>query len=113
MAATVDRQKTERDFPRLIRKVRMSSIVGGQAEDVTHGGPANSNPSRIWFEAQTPPTAPCAFVLVRDKDNDSATNGTARIKFVAESSGDLAGLVADVFFEFENCASGGIGVTGT
>ena len=112
MAATVDRQKTFRDFPKLIRKVRMSSIVAGQLEDVTHGGPANTNPTRIWAEAITPPTAPCAFVLVRDQDQDSATGGTARIRFQAEGGGDLAGMVANVFFEFEQSASGGIGVSG-
>lgn len=108
MAATVSRQTTLRDWPHLVREVRMSSIVADQQEDVTHGGPSNVNPYHVTFEVVTPPTAMCAFVLVRDKDNDSSSGGTARLKFVAESGGDLAGLVVDVHFQFYHSASGGI-----
>lgn len=108
MAATVSRNKTLRDWPHLIREVRMSSIVPDQAEDVTHGGPAGKNPDYIDFMVLTPPTAMCSFVLVQDPDNNSASSGTARIKFVAESGGDLTGLVVNVHFHFYVSASGGI-----
>lgn len=108
MAATVSGQKALRDWPHLIREVRMSSIVAGQSEDVDHDGPAGKNPDYIDFTIVTPPTAPCVFQLQRDTGSDVAASNTARIKFVAEESGDLAGLVVLVHFHFYVSASGGI-----
>ena len=108
MAATVSRQKTLRDWPHLIREVRLSDLVGGQAEDVTHGGPANVNPAHMPYEVVTPPDTMCAFALIRDQDNDSASGGTARLKLAMEAGGDPEGLVLDVHFHFYHSASGGI-----
>lgn len=108
MAATVSRQKTLRDWPHLIREVRMSSITGGLAEDVTHGGPSGKNPDKVTYEMVTPPDAPCAFTLYHDTANDSASGGTARVKFLPEGGGDLTGLVVNVHFLFYCSASGGI-----
>ena len=107
-AATVSRQKKLRDWPHLIREVRMSAITADQAEDVDHDGPAGKNPDLIDFQVVTPPDAMCAFVLVQDPANHSASGNTARIKFVAEAGGDLTGLVVNVHFHFFCSASGGI-----
>lgn len=108
MVATASRQKILRDWPHLIREVRLSSIVGDQGESVTHGGPAGKNPDYVSFDVVTPPTAPCSFTLVRDQSQDSASGGTAYVKFSAETGGDLAGLVVNLHFGFYCSASGGI-----
>ncbi len=108
MAATASRQTTLRDWPHLIRRVRLSGITSDEQIDVTHGGPSNVNADHVTWEVQTPPTAMCAFVLVRDRGNDSSSGGTTRLKFVAETGGDLTGLVVDVDLHFYHSASGGI-----
>lgn len=110
-AATVARQKTLRDWPHLIREVRMSVLIGDQAEDVVHGGPAGKNPDAVSFQMITPPDAACAFQLHRDTSGDAPGTveaGTARIRFVPEAGGDLTGAVVVVHFLFYCSASGGI-----
>ena len=86
----------------------MSALVADQGEDVTHGGPTGKNPDYIDYEMVTPPDAACAFTLYHDTANDSASGGTARIKFVPSGGGDLTGMVLNVHFHFYASASGGI-----
>lgn len=110
-AATQSRQKSLRDWPHLIKEVRLSSITAGQAEDIIHYGPAGKNPDWIEFEMVTPPDAPCAFSLYHDTANDApgaVGTGTARVKLVAEGGGDLTGLVLNLRLGFYCSASGGI-----
>lgn len=111
MAATQSRQKALRDWPHLIREVRLSSITAGLSEDVVHYGPAGKNPDYVTYQVVTPPDAACAFTLIPDPANHSpgaVGTGTARLKFAAESGGDLTGLVVNVHFGFYCSASGGI-----
>lgn len=107
MAATVDFSRVKQAVPMFVQEVQLSSIVGGQSEDVAHGGPTGKKVSFVTFEMVAPPTAPCAFTPYHDVDNDSTTNDTCRIKFVAEDGGDLAGLKMKVLFHFKHFKTGG------
>lgn len=105
MAATVDRKKVKRDWPYLIREVRMSVIVSDQPEDVVHGGPTGKNCDMFTWEITTPPTFASAVSVYHDEANDSASGGTARIIVVCA---DPAGMVIKLRFHFYSSASGGI-----
>lgn len=91
-----------------ITKTRVSSVTGGTAFNVPHGGPTGQSPDRITIEGYTRPDTPCAWSMHRVPASDSTTNDTLNIVIDAETGGSLTGAVFDIFFHFDEVAGGGI-----
>lgn len=112
-AATVSKQNDFRADPWYYREVQMSVLTSDQSEDVANGSPTTTtgvgvSPQLVGWEVITPPTVLCVFQMYRDTANDSTTNNTCRLKFVAEGGGDLTGAVVRVRFQYLNMKVGGI-----
>lgn len=104
----VSAQQTVHDRPWFIRKVHMSSMASGTAENVTHGGPSGMLADDVTYSVTKRCSTPCAFTMTHVAASDSAANGTANIVFDAETGGSLTGMEADVFFHFYSQTSGGL-----
>lgn len=106
MAATVLDTKVIKWFPAPQMRVKLSTLVAGAWETISHGGPSGVEAQDVEMTVETPTAAGDTIQLVRDRSSDSTTNNTIAVKFIC--TGSITGAVVTLKISFLQHGSGSL-----